>query len=155
MCTYTAAIRSEDALLFFSCTHVVFLQRCILLPLTSILFLFTCYLRHVPCIDQCSSPPICPSLLIHTHAHLPRTIPFKQRQNKLIRSEVRAYQQGISIQIEALSGHKQQEAKQDPGAAEWEDERQGETKKEGGCVRRYWGGGGSHWPVLFLSRGER
>lgn len=78
----------------------------------------------------------------HTHAHLPRTIPFRQRQNKLIRSEVRAYQQGISIQIEALSGHKQQEAKQDPGAAEWEDERQGETKKEGERVRRYWRDGG-------------
>lgn len=76
---------------------------------------------------------------MHTHAHLPRTIPFRQRQNKLIRSEVRAYQRGISIQIEALSGHKQQEAKQDPGAAEWEDERQGETKKEGECVRHYGG----------------
>lgn len=50
---------------------------------------------------------------------LPRTFPFSQRQNKLIRSEVRAYQWGISIQIKALSGHKQQEAKQDPGAAEW------------------------------------
>lgn len=49
---------------------------------------------------------------------LPRTFPFSQRQNKLIRSEVRSYQRGISIQIKALSGHKQQEAKQDPGAAE-------------------------------------
>jgi len=49
---------------------------------------------------------------------LPRTFPFSQRQNKLIRSEVRAYQRGISIHIKAPSGHKQQEAKQDPGAAE-------------------------------------
>lgn len=71
----------------------------------------------------------------HADTHLPWTIPFRQRQNKLIGSEVRAYQQGISIQIAALSGHKQQEAKQDPGAAEWEDERQGETKKEGECMR--------------------
>lgn len=144
-CSY----KKQGCLIFFSCIRVIFLQQCILLPLTSILFLFTCYLRHIPYIDQCSSPPICPSPLTHTHAHLPWTIPFRQRQNKLIRSEVWAYQQGISIQIEALSGHKQQEAKQDPGAAEWEDERQGETKKEGECVRRY--GGGSHWPVLLLS----
>lgn len=43
---------------------------------------------------------------------LPQTFPFSQRQNKLIRSEVQAYQWGISIQIKTLSGHKQQEAKQ-------------------------------------------
>lgn len=52
-----------------------------------------------------------------------------------MRSEVRAYQWGISMQIETLSGHKQQEAKQDPSAAEWEDrrgkERLRETVKEG------------------------
>lgn len=55
--------------------------------------------------------------------------PFSQRQNKLIRSEARAYQQGISIQIEALSGHKQQEAKQDSAAAEWEDKKGTEPKR--------------------------
>lgn len=43
---------------------------------------------------------------------------------------MRAYQWGISIQIKALSGHKQQEAKQDPGAAEWEDGRDREKQTE-------------------------
>lgn len=82
--------------------------------LTSILFVFTCcYLRRVCLV-------FLPLFLSLT---LPRTFPFNQRQNKLIRSEVQAYQWGIGIQIKALSGHKQQEAKQDPGAAEWEDGR--------------------------------
>lgn len=66
---------------------------------------------------------------------LPQTLPFSQRQNKLIRSEVRAYQWGISIQIKTLSGHKQQEAKQDPSAAEWEDGRGKETRRE---TERVW-----------------
>lgn len=61
---------------------------------------------------------------------LPQTLPFSQRQNKLIRSEVRAYQWGISIQIKTLSGHKQQEAKQDPSAAEWVDGRGRETQEK-------------------------
>lgn len=48
-----------------------------------------------------------------------------------MRSEVRAYQWGICIQNETLSGHKQQEAKQDSSAAEWEDgERERETKRD-------------------------
>lgn len=66
---------------------------------------------------------------------LPHTLPFSQRQNKLIRSEVRAHQWGISIQIKTLSGHKQQEAKQDPSAAEWEDGRGKETRRE---TERVW-----------------
>lgn len=40
-----------------------------------------------------------------------------------MRSEVQPYQWGISIQIKTLSGHKQQEAKQDPSTAEKEDGR--------------------------------
>lgn len=43
---------------------------------------------------------------------------------------MRAYQWGISIQIKALSGHKQQEAKQDPGTAEWENGRGRERRRE-------------------------
>lgn len=96
--------------------------------LTSILFVFTCcYLRRVSHTDlwHCSL-----LLLFSLSLALPRTFPFSQRQNKLIRSEVRAYQWGISIQIKDLSGHKQQEAKQDPGAAEWEDEKRGESETE-------------------------
>lgn len=107
-----------------------------------IYFLFTaCPLyRSASLLSSHSLSSLSLSLFIFTHrhtcrhTHLPWTIPFSQRQNKLIRSEVRAYQQGISIQIAVLSGHKQQEAKQEPGAAEWEDERRGD-KKEGECVR--------------------
>ena len=58
--------------------------------LTSILFVFTCcYLRRVSCKDlwHCLV-----SLLFSPSLTLPRTFPFSQRQNKLIRSEVRAYQ---------------------------------------------------------------
>lgn len=104
--------------------------------LNSILFVFTCcYLLRVACKDQlhCSVstinlllPPTTATFLSGPpvpRTVLPRTFPFSPRQNKLIRSEVRAYQQGISIQIKALSGHKQQEAKHESDAAEWEDGR--------------------------------
>lgn len=53
---------------------------------------------------------------------------------------MRAYQRGISIQIKALSGHKQQEAKHDSAAAEWEDGRETKRRRvsEGPCSWGEW-----------------
>lgn len=61
-----------------------------------------------------------------------------------MRSEVRAYHSGISIHIETLSGHKQQEAKQDPNMAEREDGWGKGRLKERVKAWSQWGEGGQH-----------